>query len=158
MKRIFLFACLFLMFIPVMSQEITTVDRPKLVVGIIVDQMRYDYLTRFYHRYGEEGFKRLLREGYNFENAHFNYVPTVTAVGHASVYTGTSGSGHGIIANDWYDKFEKKMIYCVDDFKFEAIGTDLDYEQKAPTRLLATTLTDELRLSQNMRGKTIAMG
>ncbi|WKK65135.1 alkaline phosphatase PafA [Lutimonas zeaxanthinifaciens] len=158
MKRIFLFACLFLMFIPVMSQDITTVDRPKLVVGIIVDQMRYDYLTRFYNRYGEDGFKRLLREGYNFENAHFNYVPTVTAVGHASVYTGTSGSGHGIIANDWYDKFERKMIYCVDDFNFEALGTELEYEQKAPTRLLATTLTDELRLSQNMRGRTIAMG
>ncbi|MCA0933858.1 alkaline phosphatase family protein [Lutimonas saemankumensis] len=158
MKRIFLFTCLFLMFMPVMAQETTKVDRPKLVVGIIVDQMRYDFLTRFYHRYGEDGFKRLLKEGYNFENAHFNYVPTVTAVGHASVYTGTSGSGHGIIANDWYDKFQRKMIYCVDDLNFKALGTELEYEQKAPTRLLATTLTDELRLSQNMRGRTIAMG
>ncbi|MDN3642289.1 alkaline phosphatase family protein [Lutimonas halocynthiae] len=151
---------LFLLFSSVQSfgQDITTVDRPKLVVGIIVDQMRYDYLTRFYDRYGEEGFKRILREGYNFENAHFNYVPTVTAVGHASVYTGTTGSGHGIVANDWYDKYLKKMIYCVDDFNFKAIGTELPYEQKSPVRLLATTVTDELRLAQNMNGKTIAIG
>ena len=151
---------LFLLFSSVQSfgQDITTVDRPKLVVGIIVDQMRYDYLTKFYDRYGEEGFKRILREGYNFENGHFNYVPTVTAVGHASVYTGTTGSGHGIVANDWYDKYMKKMIYCVDDFNFKAIGTELPYEQKSPVRLLATTVTDELRLAQNMNGKTIAIG
>ena len=151
---------LFLLFSSVQSfgQDVTTVDRPKLVVGVIVDQMRYDYLTRFYDRYGEEGFKRILREGYNFENGHFNYVPTVTAVGHASVYTGTTGSGHGIIANDWYDKYLKKMIYCVDDFNYKAIGTEQPYEQKSPVRLLSTTVTDELRLAQNMNGKTIAIG
>ena len=151
---------LFLLFsgVQVFGQNITTVDRPKLVVGVIVDQMRYDYLTRFYDRYGEDGFKRILREGYNFENGHFNYVPTVTAVGHASVYTGTTGSGHGIIANDWYDKYLKKMIYCVDDFEYEAVGTELPYEQKSPVRLLSTTVTDELRLAQNMNGKTIAIG
>lgn len=151
---------LFLLFssVLVFGQNTTTVDRPKLVVGIIVDQMRYDYLTRFYDRYGEDGFKRILREGYNFENAHFNYVPTVTAVGHASVYTGTTGSDHGIIANDWYDKYLKKMIYCVDDFDHKAVGTELPYEQKSPVRLLSTTVTDELRLAQNMNGKTIAIG
>jgi len=140
------------------AQDITRVDRPKLVVGIVVDQMRYDFLTRFYDRYGEDGFKRMLREGYNFENAHYNYIPTKTAVGHASIYTGTTGSDHGIIANDWYDKYLKKMIYCVDDFNYEALGTQEINEQKSPNRLLATTITDELRLSQNMRGKTIAAG
>ena len=100
----------------------------------------------------------MLREGYNFENAHYNYIPTKTAVGHASIYTGTTGSDHGIIANDWYDKYLKKMIYCVDDFNYEALGTQEINEQKSPNRLLATTITDELRLSQNMRGKTIAAG
>lgn len=140
------------------AQDVTEVDRPKLMVGVIVDQMRYDYLTRFYHRYGEGGFKRLMNEGYNFENAHYNFIPTKTAVGHASVYTGTSGSGHGIIANDWYDKYLKKMIYCVDDFNYQAVGTEMPNEQKSPYRMLATTVTDELRLSQNMRNKTIAIG
>lgn len=158
MRKALLGLCLLFSSIHVFGQDITTVDRPKLVVGIIVDQMRYDYLTRFYHRYGEDGFKRILREGYNFENGHFNYVPTVTAVGHASVYTGTSGSGHGIIANDWYDKSMKEMIYCVDDFSYKAVGTELANEQKSPKRLLSTTITDELRLAQNMNGKTIAIG
>jgi len=120
--------------------------------------MRYDYLTKFYHRYGERGFKRLLGEGFNYENAHYSYMPTVTAVGHATVYTGTSGSGHGIIANNWYDKYAKKMIYCVDDFNYQAVGTDESNEQKSPANLLATTVTDQLRLSQNMNGKTIAIG
>ncbi|MGI9532423.1 alkaline phosphatase PafA [Lutimonas sp.] len=158
MKKTLFVLSLLLSTIQVEAQEITTVDRPKLVVGIIVDQMRYDYLTRFYDRYSEDGFKRILREGYNFENAHFNYVPTVTAVGHASVYTGTTGSGHGIIANDWYDKYKGKMIYCVDDFDYQAVGTEKIYEQKSPKRLMATTVTDELRMSQNMGGKTIAIG
>ena len=85
-------------------------EKPKLVVGIVVDQMRYDYLTRFYNKYGQDGFKRLIHQGFNCENAHFNYIPTYTAVGHASVYTGTTPSVHGIISNDWYDKELKKSI------------------------------------------------
>ncbi len=158
MRKLPVVLCLLFMGFYAKAQSVTTVDRPKLVVGIIVDQMRYDYLSRFYDRYSEDGFKRILREGYNFENAHFNYVPTVTAVGHASVYTGTTGSGHGIIANDWYDKYKKKMIYCVDDFDYQAVGTEKIYEQKSPKRLMVTTVTDELRMSQNMNGKTIAIG
>ncbi len=140
------------------AQSVTTVDRPKLVVGIVVDQMRYDYLTRFYNRYGEDGFKKILREGFNLENAHFNYIPTQTAVGHASIYTGASGSTHGIIANYWYDKFLKEWIYCVDDFNYQAVGTMEVNEQKSPYRLLTTTITDELKLAQNMNSKTIAIG
>lgn len=134
-----------------------SLDRPRLVVGIVVDQMRYDYLTRFYEKYGDDGFKRLLREGFSCENAHFNYIPTYTAVGHASIYTGATGSTHGIIANDWYDKFQGRSIYCVDDFHYAAVGTKAAGEQKSPRRMLTTTLTDELRLAQNMKGKTISV-
>ena len=158
MRKLLLGLGMLLMALNAVAQGETKVDRPKLVVGIVVDQMRYDYLTRFYDRYGEDGFKRILREGFNFENAHYNYLPTVTAVGHASIYTGTSGSGHGIIANDWYDKSLKKMVYCVDDFDYQAVGTEKSNEQKSPYRLVATTITDELRLSQNMNNKTIAIG
>jgi len=158
MKKLCLALCVICFSLNVFAQDITKVDRPKLVVGIIVDQMRYDYLTKFYDRYGERGFKRLLGEGFNYENAHYSYMPTVTAVGHASVYTGTAGSGHGIIANNWYDKYAKKMIYCVDDFNYQAVGTDESNEQKSPVNLLSTTVTDQLRLSQNMKGKTIAIG
>lgn len=156
--RNILFA-LFLFLGPVnsMAQSDNALNRPKLVVGIVVDQMRYDYLTRYYDKYGDDGFKRLLREGFSCENAQFNYIPTYTAVGHASIYTGATGSTHGIIANDWYDKFQKRSIYCVDDFHYAAVGTGDAGEQKSPRRMLTTTLTDELRLAQNMKGKTISV-
>jgi len=158
MKKVFYTLLFLFVYLSGYAQSITTVDRPKLVVGIVVDQMRYDYLTRFYNRYGEDGFKRILREGFNLENAHFNYIPTQTAVGHASIYTGTTGSTHGIIANYWYDKFLKEWIYCVDDFNYQAVGTMEVNEQKSPYRLLTTTITDELKLAQNMNSKTIAIG
>ena len=76
-------------------------EKPKLVVGIVIDQMRYDYLTRFASKYGNDGFKRILNNGFSLENAHFNYIPTYTAVGHTSIYTGTTPVNHGIISNNW---------------------------------------------------------
>ena len=109
MKRIVIL--LLLTFISFSVKGQTSVgDKPKLVVGIVVDQMRYDYLTRFENRYGEGGFKRLINEGFNCKNNHFNYIPTYTGPGHASIYTGTTPKIHGIIANDWYDKEAKKMV------------------------------------------------
>lgn len=132
-------------------------EKPKLIIGIVVDQMRYDYLTRYFNSYGNDGFKRLLREGYSLENAHFNYIPTYTAVGHASVYTGSTPDHHGIIGNNWYDKFLKKEIYCVDDIRYSSIGTESKYGQKSPYRMLSTTVSDQLLLAQNMRGKAIGI-
>jgi len=158
MNRIFSFLTVLLISLSLFSQDNLQKERPKLVVGVIVDQMRYDYLYRFYDRYGDDGFKRLMREGFHLENAHFNYIPTKTAVGHASVYTGAACSTHGIIGNDWYDKVEKRSIYCVDDHNYQPVGTQAPGEQKSPHRLLTTTITDELRLAQNMRSKTISLG
>jgi len=132
------------------------ISRPKLVVGIIVDQMRYDYLTRFYNKYGDDGFKRIINNGFSAENAHFNFIPTYTAPGHASVYTGTTPANHGIIGNNWYDKFAKKSIYCVDDDLFKTVGADTG-GRKSPKRMLTTTITDELRLAQNQQGKVISL-
>jgi predicted AlkP superfamily pyrophosphatase or phosphodiesterase len=131
-------------------------DRPKLVVGIVVDQMRYDYLYRFYEKYGDGGFKRLMNEGYNCENTHFNYVPTYTAVGHTSIYTGTTPSMHGIIGNDWYDKKLKRSVYCVDDNRFETVGAKKEGE-KSPYRLQTTTVTDQLKLIVKDKGKVIGI-
>lgn len=131
--------------------------KPKLVVGIVVDQMRYDYLTRFYDRYGDHGFKRILTNGFSLQNAHYNYIPTYTAVGHTSIYTGTTPNMHGIIGNWWYDKYMKKSIYCVTDTTYTTVGSASEYGQRSPYRMYTTTLTDQLRLSQNMRGKTIGV-
>jgi predicted AlkP superfamily pyrophosphatase or phosphodiesterase len=131
--------------------------KPKLVVGVVVDQMRYDYLYRFYKRYGDNGFKRLLKEGFNLENTHYNYIPTYTAVGHSSIYTGTTPQNHGIIGNNWYDKYLKKRIYCVDDINYKSVGTETESGKKSPYRLHTTTITDQLRLAQNLKGKTISI-
>ncbi len=156
MKKRVLFYCILLSISSLFAQKVTQVDRPKLVVGIVVDQMRYDYLTRFYNHYGNDGFKRLLNEGFNVENGHFNYIPTYTAVGHASVYTGTTPDTHGIIGNNWFDKFKRQSIYCVDDDRYKTIGAEHG-GKKSPYRLVTTTITDQLRLSQQMKGKTISM-
>ncbi|SIT15297.1 Predicted pyrophosphatase or phosphodiesterase, AlkP superfamily [Zobellia uliginosa] len=130
---------------------------PKLVVGIIVDQMRYDYITRFWNHYGEGGFKRLVNEGFNCRNNHYNYAPTSTGPGHTSVYTGTTPAMHGIIGNNWYDKATETSVYCAGDPDYESVGTTSDAGKMSPHRMTVTTITDELRLHTQMRGKTIAV-
>ncbi|NAS32298.1 sulfatase-like hydrolase/transferase [Flavobacteriaceae bacterium R38] len=130
---------------------------PKLVVGIIVDQMRYDYLTRFWDRYGEGGFKRLINEGFNCKNNHYNYIPTFTGPGHASVFTGATPSSHGIISNYWYDKANDKSIYCVADDNYNSVGTSSDAGKMSPINMKTTTITDELRLKTQMKGKVIGI-
>ena len=137
------------------SSEINTT--PKLVVGIVVDQMRYDYLTRFWNHYEDGGFKRLVTEGFNCKNNHFNYAPTSTGPGHTSVYTGATPSRHGVIGNNWYDKVNDEEVYCASDTTYESVGTTTDAGKMSPHRMNITTITDELRLHTQMRGKTIAI-
>lgn len=131
--------------------------KPKLVVGIVVDQMRYDYLTRFWERYGDGGFKRLINEGFNCKNNHFNYIPTYTGPGHTSVYTGTTPSMHGIIGNNWYDKENDETIYCAGDDSQQSVGTTSDAGKMSPHRMKTTTVTDQLRLATQLRGKVIGV-
>ena len=142
------------------SLEINTqndLQKPKLVVGIVVDQMRYDYIYRFWDDFGNDGFKRLINEGHFFRNAQFGYVPTYTGPGHASIYTGTTPSVHGIIANDWYDKNSEEYIYCAGDGDMHTV---CDCDQKntdvvstdgkmSPHHMLTTTFSDELKLFNN---------
>ena len=157
MKRaIFYFFTSILLFSNCKFSE-TPVKKSKLVIGIVIDQMRYDYLTRFADRYGKDGFNRILKNGFSLENAHYNMIPTYTAVGHASIYAGTSPSNHGIISNNWYDKVLKKSIYCVDDANYKTIGNEGIVGQKSPHRLYTTTVADQLQLAQNMQGKTIGI-
>lgn len=130
---------------------------PKLVVGIVVDQMRYDYLTRFSNRFGEGGFKRLMNEGFDCQNNHFNYIPTYTAPGHASVFTGTTPATHGIIGNDWYDKDGGEDVYCVNDKNYQTVGAPDKSGQMSPRRLKVSTVTDQLRLHTQFRSKTIGI-
>ncbi len=103
----------------------------KLIVSIVVDQMRTDYLTRFANLY-EGGFKTLMEEGQVFWNAHYSHVPTYTAPGHASIYTGTDPRFHGLIANDWYVVDSGKTSYCVEDENAMPIGTTSNYAKRSP--------------------------
>ena len=131
--------------------------KPKLVVGIVVDQMRYDYLTRFDSKYGNGGFKRLIKDGFNCTNTQFNYIPTYTGPGHASVYAGTTPKYHGIISNNWYDKELKKIIYCVKDDNYLPVGTTSESSKVSPQKMMVSTVTDELRMATQMRGKVIGI-
>ncbi len=139
----------------VSAQKLT--KKPKLVVGIVVDQMRFDYLTRFDAQFGDDGFKRLIKDGFECRNNHFNYVPTYTGPGHTSIYTGTTPANHGIISNNWYDKFEKADVYCAGDSSVASVGVDGPAGQMSPHRMLTTTITDQNRLHTQMRGKTIGV-
>jgi predicted AlkP superfamily pyrophosphatase or phosphodiesterase len=155
MKNLFGFIAIIFMSNLTFGQANTA--QPKLVVGIIVDQMRYDYLTRFEDRFGEGGFKRMMSEGFNCKNNHFNYVPTYTGPGHASVYTGTTPKYHGVISNNWYDKLENKTVYCVEDDAVMSVGTEDISGQMSPHRMITTTFSDENRLFTQMKGKTVGI-
>lgn len=134
------------------------VARPKLVVGLVVDQMRWDYLYRFYNRYSNGGFKRLINEGFSVENTLIPYTPTYTAVGHTTIYTGSVPAVHGIIGNDWYDSETKKNVYCTEDSTVVTVGSSPSSEgNMSPKNMLTTTITDELRLATNFKGKVIGI-
>ncbi|WP_298391587.1 alkaline phosphatase PafA [Flavobacterium sp.] len=153
MKKLLFAVVLFIFSLNSQAQE-----RPKLVVGIVVDQMKMEYLYRFESDFGDNGFKRLMNRGYTFHNAHYNYMPTYTAPGHASVYTGTTPSMHGIVSNEWYHRTLKKEVYCTDDASVSTLVPGTENEGKmSPKNLQSTTITDELKLSTNFKGKVIGI-
>ena len=120
-------------------------SQPRLVVGIVVDQMRYDYLDRFQKKFGPDGFRRLQKEGFSFGNMNYNYVPTFTGPGHASIYTGTTPAVNGIVSNAWYERLEKKTIYCAADPSVKTVGSESAAGAMSPKRLFSSTMTDALR-------------
>jgi predicted AlkP superfamily pyrophosphatase or phosphodiesterase len=130
---------------------------PKLVIGIVVDQMRYDYIYRYWNKFGENGFKRLVRQGYSFANTKYNYTPTYTGPGHASIYSGTTPSMHGIVSNDWYDRANHKYVYCVKDTSVQCVGGADTMGNMSPRNLMSKTIGDELKLATNFRGKVISI-
>jgi hypothetical protein len=119
-------------------------NAPKLVVGIVKDQMRFDYLSTFSHGYCDSGFVELLKKGSSWHEMHYNYVPTFTGPGHASIYTGTTPSFHGIAANDWYDLKSKQEIYCTQDDNSKGIGA-ANIQGMTPKNLRVPTIGDQLK-------------
>ncbi len=151
------FASLIIIPFSVQSQKHKTTQGPKLIVGIVVDQMRWDYLYRFNNRYGEKGFKRLLNEGFTCENTYINYVPTVTAIGHSSIYTGSVPAIHGITGNSFIMQQNGKNMYCTEDNTVITVGSTGNAGKMSPQNLLSSTITDELKLSSNFQSKVIGI-
>jgi predicted AlkP superfamily pyrophosphatase or phosphodiesterase len=168
MKNSCLLIFTFLLFNSSFSQKITNstptnpistnVSRPKLVVGIVIDQMRWDYLYRFYPLFKNDGgFKRFLNGGFSCENTFVPYTPTVTAAGHTCVYTSSVPAIHGIMGNDWYDRLQHKVVYCSEDNNVNSVGSNDDLGKMSPRNMLTTTIGDELKLATNFKSKVIGV-
>jgi predicted AlkP superfamily pyrophosphatase or phosphodiesterase len=148
-------------FLPVISfsqdyQKIPS-EKPKLIVGIVIDQMRYDFIYRFWNKYGDGGFKKMVQEGTHCKNASFQYLINETSVGHATISTGALPSNHGIIANNWYVSLQDKIINCVEDDRYSTVGGSYESGRCSPSKLLVSTIGDELKLSNGSKSKVIGI-
>lgn len=132
-------------------------EKPKLIVGIVVDQMRWDYLYRYYDRYEAGGFKRMLGEGFSCENTFISHLPSFTAVGHSTIYTGSVPAIHGITGNDWPDQVTGRRWYCTEDTTVQSVGSSSSAGKMSPRNLLASTITDEIKLATNFRSKVVGV-
>lgn len=134
-------------------QAQTNTPKPKLVVGIVVDQMRWDYLYRYQDRYTANGFNRLLNEGFSNENTYIPYLPTYTAIGHSTIYTGSVPAIHGMAGNDFIVQATGESMYCTQDDSVQTVGGTGKVGQMSPKNLLTSTVTDQLKLATNFRSK-----
>jgi predicted AlkP superfamily pyrophosphatase or phosphodiesterase len=140
------------------SSTAQNIQRPKLVIGIVVDQMRWDFLYRYYERYAENGgFKKFLNQGFSCENAFIPYAPTVTACGHASIYTGSVPAINGMTGNVWWDNQLNRNVYCTEDSSVKTVGSNTSLGLQSPRNLLTTTICDELRLATNFKSKVVGI-
>lgn len=156
MQKYFFILCVTAIAVSSFSQQ---VKRPKLVVGIVVDQMRWDYLYRYQHRYANNGgFKRLMTKGLNCNNTLIPYTPTYTGCGHASIYTGSVPAIHGITGNNWFDNELQQNVYCTEDANRTTVGsTTVEAGKMSPANMFTTTICDELKLATNFRSKVIGV-
>lgn len=139
-----------------MAQKIPS-EKPKLIVGIVVDQMRYDLLYRYWDKYDNNGFKRLVNEGASCKNARINYLFTQSAPGYASIATGSNPSVHGIISDNWYVQLTEKNVHCTRDEKVQTIGVKESVDNHSPYLLMASTFGDELKLATFKRSKVASV-
>lgn len=131
--------------------------RPKLIVAIVVDQLRYDYLERFRDQFTPGGFRLLTDDGAFMTFARHNYFPTVTAPGHASVFSGAPPALHGIIANDWFDKRTRQPVYCCSDYTVAGVGTTGGAGRMSPRNFIGANFADQLRLHYRSKVVGISM-
>src|SRR6201997_4884696 len=131
--------------------------RPKLVVVIVIDQFRGDYLERYRDEFGEGGFRMLLDRGAYFSNCNYDYANTRTAPGHSTLFTGAYSNGHGIVSNEWWDQKKHKMVTSVEDENTKLVGSAATQAGASPHNLLADTLGDELKLATQGKSRVFAV-
>lgn len=132
-------------------------EAPKLIVTLMVDQMRYDFIHRYWDKFGEDGIRKLVGSGTFCKNASYNYLINETAVGYSTIATGALPSNHGVISNNWYDNLRDEVVYCVGDEKVNTVGGRYESGRYSPRKLLASTIGDEIKLASNFRSKVIGL-
>lgn len=147
-----------ILLLPVIVFGQQSIPRPKLVVGLVVDQMRWDFLYRYYDRYAANGgFKRILNQGHTCENTLIPYAPTVTACGHSTIYSGSVPAISGITGNAWWDNQLGRTVYCTEDKSVNTVGSSSAQGKMSPANLLVNTIGDELRMSTQFRSKVVGV-
>lgn len=157
MRKFFLTFILVSNFIILWGQNNTPDKKPTLVVGIVVDQMRYDLIAKYWNKFSDDGFKKLINQGTFCKNAHYEYLNVNSASGYATIVAGSYPSQHGIINKYWYDRLNTKEVYCVEDNSVKPVGTNFG-EGKSPKNLSSTTWTDQLRISTYKMSKVYTVG
>lgn len=159
-RNIFISILLVLLTLSSFGQETTRIpsEKPKLIIGIHISQFRYDYIPRFWDKFGEDGFKKLISRGSYCENTSFNYLHSDLGVGSATISTGTNPNQHGIIAASWYNNLSDIEVDYIYDSKAQTIGGEFEAGQYSPHQLMTTTWADEIKLSSNFRSKVVGIG
>jgi predicted AlkP superfamily pyrophosphatase or phosphodiesterase len=139
------------------SASVPALDKPKLVIGIVIDQMRYDYLSRYYNQFGKGGFRRLMDQGFNARNNHYHYAATYTGPGHTAIYTGSAPALNGIVGNDFYDRNAGRIVYCAEDTTVSTVGNTGSAGKMSPQNMLVTTIGDQLKLATDGRAKVVGI-
>lgn len=147
-----------ILLLPVIVFGQQSIPRPKLVVGLVVDQMRWDFLYRYYDRYAANGgFKRILNQGHTCENTLIPYAPTVTACGHSTIFSGSVPAISGITGNAWWDNQLGRTVYCTEDKSVNTVGSSSAQGKMSPANMLVNTIGDELRMSTQFRSKVVGV-
>ena len=133
-------------------------EKPRLVVGIVVEQLRYDQLEKFRDRYSENGIKRLINEGTFYKNAGYEYMLTQSAPGHATIATGAEPAYHGITSDNWYIPLKNELIYCTQDNQVDPVGGSYEAGLHSPVNLLSSTFGDELDMATRGKARIFSIG
>jgi predicted AlkP superfamily pyrophosphatase or phosphodiesterase len=158
MKKKYIYILLITLFCQtIYSQDRPAPEKPKLIISIFVEGMRYDYLYKYIEYFTEGGFKRIISDGMFYKNAEYMYLYTNSSSGYATFVTGSNPSQHGIVSDYHYHRLADKKEYCIYDKNAKAVGTDSYKEKKSPGTLLASSFSDELKLSNFKQSKVISI-